>query len=126
VSGPTAQWDKDRVRAILDGSKKLRVEALLHLYRSQTDSEKQSGVTGERNGVGFSKFDAELLSSFAQQAIRRGFLSAKQMQVLNRRLPHYWRQLAPVMQAQGDPVKEAVVEKVIAQEEHAQMTYGSW
>ena len=50
-------------------------------------------ATLERNGIGFTGPDAEILTSFARQYQRRGCLSPKQMIILRRRIPAYARQI---------------------------------
>ena len=50
--------------------------------------------TIEHNGIGFSRPDAEILSSFAQQYQRRGALSPRQMNLLRRKMPSYASQVA--------------------------------
>ena len=47
----------------------------------------------ERNDIGFSGPDAEILSSFARQYQRRRSLSPKQMHLLQRKIPSYARQI---------------------------------
>lgn len=76
--------------------------AVVTLYRKQTKSEQNARSTGEYNGVGFNKFDAEILSSFAEQIIRnkrRGrkyLLSVKQMEIARKRIRKYAKQLAKI------------------------------
>ena len=76
--------------------------AVVTLYRKQTREEQNTRNTGEYNGVGFNKFDAEILSSFAEQIIRnkrRGrkyLLSVKQMEIARKRIRKYAKQLAKI------------------------------
>lgn len=74
------------------------VRGLLSIYALQTQSEQAVGVTRERNGMGFSAFDSEILSSFAAQYKQRGFLSAVQMTILKKKMPKYAGQLHTVAQ----------------------------
>jgi len=67
--------------------------ALFLIWSRQTAVEKESQITSDENGVGFGKFDAEILSSFAEQLSDSGSLSPKQMNVLFRRIPRYWKQI---------------------------------
>lgn len=68
-------------------------KALLVVWGNQTEAEKSSQKTLEWNGVGFSQFDATILTSFAERFSERRSLSPKQMNVLFRRIPHYWKQI---------------------------------
>jgi hypothetical protein len=113
-----AGWTKERVMEIITTNKALAIQALLALYDSQTEAEKAHHATHEDNGVGFCKFDSELLTSFAQQVKLRGWLSGKQMIVLRRRLPKYWRQIGPLLHPE-------VAQEMRGQEER-QLNFGSW
>ena len=62
-------------------------------HQNQTTDEQNSESTIERNGIGFTGPDAEILTSFARQYQRRGCLSPKQMIILRRRIPAYARQI---------------------------------
>jgi len=81
------------MKGTLAKNKKIAVQALLTLNRLQTESEKSLGVALKANGVGFSGYDAPILSSFALQLALRGSLSPKQMGVVHRILPRYASQL---------------------------------
>lgn len=67
--------------------------ALIAIYNGQTHSEKESHTTVEDNGIGFSGVDAEILTSFAEQFLRRQFLSPKQRAILAKKMPKYAGQL---------------------------------
>jgi hypothetical protein len=67
--------------------------ALIAIYNGQTQQEKVSQTTVEDNGIGFSGVDAEILTSFAEQFLRRQFLSPKQRAILAKKMPKYAGQL---------------------------------
>jgi len=71
-------------------------KALVKIYENQTGDEQVSKTTRWMNGLGFSGTDAELLTSFAQQYLARGFLSQKQWQILFRRMPKYHKQIIAI------------------------------
>jgi len=52
------------------------IKGLLTIYEYQTIDEQQSEMVKVHNGVGFSRIDAEILTSFAKRAIQRGALEA--------------------------------------------------
>jgi hypothetical protein len=67
--------------------------ALIAIYNGQTQQEKVNQTTVEDNGIGFSGVDAEILTSFAEQFLRRQFLSPKQRAILAKKMPKYAGQL---------------------------------
>lgn len=75
------------------------VKALVKLYTYQTADEQSVGHTKEDNNVGFSGVDSEILSSFAVQINRGRNLSVKQMAIVFKRMPRYWRQIASFIPA---------------------------
>lgn len=92
-------WTKEAVKELLQTNEKARIRALLLLYGLQTDHEKCCGHTAALNGVGFNKVDSVMLTSFAKQYKDRGFLSDKQLAVLERRIPKYSKQIFTHMRA---------------------------
>lgn len=103
ITFPTKAARLAAVRAKLATEPKWAVRALTVVYEGQTSQEQQASTTVEDNGMGFSAFDAEILSSFAQQVERwnradptRRYatpLSEKQMALLFKRIPKYAGQL---------------------------------
>ena len=67
--------------------------ALLRVYDNQHECEQLSGESTEQNGQGFTKYDSEILTSISQFLQNRRFLTAKQMAIVHRRIPKYWRQV---------------------------------
>ena len=90
---PTKAKKISDFKDLLASNKKAALQALLTLNRLQTDSEKSLGVALKANGVGFSGYDAPILSSMALQLAARGSLSPKQMGVIHRLIPRYATQL---------------------------------
>lgn len=84
---------KEFVRAMLKNNKTWALRALVVIYAHQTVDEQSTGITSHENGVGFSGSDSEILSSFAVQYQRRGWLTYKQMTIVFRLIPKYWRQV---------------------------------
>lgn len=77
----------------IGNSTKSAQNALLTIYSRQTMAEKSHGVTMERNNVGFTGKHSVFLSSLAEQLLGRGYLSAKQNEILQRIMPKYGAQL---------------------------------
>lgn len=82
------------------------VKGLLTIYKYQTSEEQIKGFTKEDNGVGFSSIDSDILSSFAEQYLNRGFLSPKQMICVKKNMPKYARQLIEHSISSGKIKKE--------------------
>lgn len=69
------------------------IKGLVRIYSFQTPSEQTAQCTADANGEGFTAFDAEILSSLAQQWLEKQRLSVKQVQLLFKRMPKYASQL---------------------------------
>lgn len=67
--------------------------ALLLLYGYQTSTEKQVNESNCKNHVGFTQWDAQILSRLAKFFLRTGFLTAGQQRIIFNRIPKYWRQI---------------------------------
>lgn len=70
--------------------------ALLKIFEFQTAEEKSAEHTRENNGIGFTGVDGEILTSFAKQLERKGYLSPKQMNLLFKKIPKYWKQILSI------------------------------
>ncbi len=81
------------VREQLKTDERWAKQALLKIYEFQTAEEQAAGYTKVYNGVGFSGADSEFMSSLAEQLIRKGWLSPKQMTYLHKRIHKYTRQV---------------------------------
>ena len=77
------------------------VKALLRIYANQTHDEKQSENTVYRNNVGFIPQDAKLLSSMANFKIKNGFLTEKQIKLIQPMIAKYAGQLVRSSIAEG-------------------------
>jgi len=81
------------IRDMVSVREEAQNRALLAIFNGQTFEEKCDGVTIEDNGIGFSGVDADILTSFAEQFLRRQFLSPKQRAILAKKMPKYAGQL---------------------------------
>lgn len=77
------------------------IKALLSIYEYQTDLEKTDAATLTNNGDGFLVRDASFLTSLAKQYLTKGTLTARQIEFLKRKIPHYARQLVRHGRAKG-------------------------
>lgn len=89
-------WNKDAIQSLLECNDRAVCKALVAIYERQTEHEKCIGQTKEHNGVGFSAFDAEFLSSLAEQVKTRGTLSPRQLELARKKIKSYWRQLLEI------------------------------
>lgn len=80
-----------------------KIKALLIIYSFQTDEELNRGTTVEDNGMGFTAYDGDILTSFSQQLYKTGSLSPKQMKVLRNRIKKYWKQITQVSLDKSTP-----------------------
>lgn len=99
-------WTQAQILDLLKRSDKAVEHALLVLYARQTADEQASGQTVEHNGMGFGAFDAEFLSSLAQQIVANKYgkpdgqrLSLRQMELARKKVLRYSKQLLSVANA---------------------------
>jgi hypothetical protein len=82
-----------RIRLMVSTNNTWARHAILALYARQTSEEQFDSTTKETNGRGFSKFDAEILTSFAVQLKGGRFLTEKQYNIAKNKLGKYAKQL---------------------------------
>lgn len=88
------------VKKQLATNKLWAVKALVRIYQeNQTADEQAAKVTSHNNGIGFSGCDAEFLSSLAEQYLKRGSLSDKQMVFVFKKMPKYAAQVIKMSDA---------------------------
>ena len=63
------EWTRSEIEENIEKFDKWAVKAIIAIYNLQTESEKRSRSANRLNGVGFSKADADFLSSLAQSAL---------------------------------------------------------
>lgn len=99
------KWTKEKILDLLDKNDEAVTRAVVNIYKRQTPTEQHTKSTRNVNEMGFNKFDAELMSSFAEQIIKwnntasprfRKPLSQKQMSIARRKIKKYWRQLLEI------------------------------
>jgi hypothetical protein len=82
------------VKAKLASDPVWATKALIRIFQeNQTNDEQVSQATTHDNGIGFSGCDAQFLSSLAQNYLRYGRLSEKQMSFVFKKMPKYARQV---------------------------------
>jgi len=92
----TKQQIKEFVRGKLANDTRWALHGLTKIFEFQTADEQEYETTSEYNGVGFTGVDGEILSSFAKQYNNRKWLSEKQMAILMKKMPKYWKQIISI------------------------------
>jgi len=95
------KFKKDRVAFLkekLRTDEEWAVRGLMKLYEFQTNDEKnpEYDTEGVVNGVGFSRYDRETLTFFADFWKRKGYLPDKNMRRLLGIMPKYAKQLRKI------------------------------
>lgn len=100
---PGEPWTRPAMLDLLERSDVAVERSLLVLYARQTQDERNAQQTVEHNGMGFGAFDAELLSSFAEQISRNRYgrqegqkLTQRQMEIARKKVVRYVGQLVEV------------------------------
>jgi hypothetical protein len=103
---------KNYIKQQLGSNSGWALRALVKIYERQTFDEQCSGSTKEDNGIGFSGVDANILSSFAIQVNKGRNLSVKQMALVYKKMPRYWKQVVSLIPA--DKLSEIEKKAVVA------------
>ncbi len=105
MSTVTKEWKKEEIKELLEHNDEAVYRAIVRIHRRQTPDEQRCHSTVQSNGVGFSAFDAEILSSFAErihawnQETTHQYtkpLSPRQLVVGRKKIKKYARQLAEI------------------------------
>lgn len=96
-------WTPARIREKLLASDVMLERSIIKIYEKQTTAEQNAGVTVEHNGVGFTAFDAEFMTSLVRQiqtSNRRegGRLSPQQRAIARNKMLKYSKQLARIVE----------------------------
>jgi hypothetical protein len=90
----TDEVRKAAIREYIEQADSIELYKMLKfLYDRQTNLEKLVQDTSQRNALGFNSNDAPLLSGICETASAFGSLTAKQANVVRRKINKYWRQL---------------------------------
>ena len=91
IKGKT--WTIEEVKDLLKRNNKAVERAIKLLYSFQTEAEKALETASTVNGKGFNKFDAEILSSYAEQLLEGRRLTIKQLCVARPKILKYTKQI---------------------------------
>ena len=96
-------WDKDEIKSILTRSDVFVTRSVVKMLERQTADEARGGYTHEANSVGFSAFDAEFLTSIANQIINGRNLSPKQIASARKSMLRYSGQITDIANVNVTP-----------------------
>lgn len=68
-------------------------KALLCLFNRQTEGERIDRTTYKDNQVGFTAFDADILTGMAKHLLKKSFLTEGQLNLVKKKVPKYWNQI---------------------------------
>lgn len=95
----TTDHTKLSIRSLLETNDQAVARGIVAIFNNQTTAEQDSETTHVLNGIGFSAFDAEILSSFAKQVNAGRTLSAKQITLGRKKILKYSGQLLQIVEA---------------------------
>jgi len=84
------------------------IKGLIRIYELQTSDEQSAEYTKHHNGVGFSGFDGEFMTSVAKFFLKVGFVTEGQFVHLKKKMMRYAGQLAKI--ANGDIIIDSSIE----------------
>lgn len=84
------KWKREDFLKLLSTNDKAVGRALVSLLEEQTFDEKKDSHTKYKNGRGFTKVDAKILTSMALQFSRKGYLTYNQLLFLRGRKGDYF------------------------------------
>ena len=100
AGGAMTKWNKEKIVKLLSNNDRAVERAVVVIFNNQEEDEQAMDSTHKANGVGFTAFDADILSSFAKQINKGRTLSTKQLQIArkqdkfgNMKIANYWKQL---------------------------------
>lgn len=118
-------WDKEQVKDLLAKNDLAVIKAIKIIYSYQTADEKSYHETNTNNSVGFSKFDSDLMSSFAEQLNKGRTLSVKQLAIAHKRMPKYAQQILNYMFKEQE-LKSTQYYEEKAQNAFMRMNFAVW
>lgn len=84
---------QDAIKNQITSNDSHAIKAMLKVYEYQTTDEQELGIVSDYNGVGFVGADAEILTSFCNQYLTKGYLSPKQTEIVRKKIGKYAGQI---------------------------------
>lgn len=95
----TRTWTEEEIKILIQTNDIVLYRALLKLYACQTETEKETHSTRNKNGEGFNSYDAKFLTSVSKFLKSRGYLTDKQKYIVRKKLVKYNKQLTRIANA---------------------------
>lgn len=93
------QWQDYLQALVRDNDYALR-KAVVLIYNRQTEVERSRFESTEDNGIGFTKWDAKVLTNIAKKITVDLPLTSEELSIARNKMPKYWRQLMEISKAQ--------------------------
>lgn len=90
-------YTKEYIQEKLSTDINWMMRGLVVLYQHQTESEKMTKETQERNYVGFNGSDSRYLTYCSEWVMKGGKLSGRHLEKVSKRLPKYWKQIQTII-----------------------------
>jgi hypothetical protein len=92
----TRVWKKEEIVALLETNNGFLCRSVVKIWNRQTTDEKICKGTSHENGRGFNGTDANILSSFAEYYVTKGYLTKNQLELARKKMKKYAKQLTIV------------------------------
>ena len=86
------QWEQ-YLKQLVKSNDRALCKAIVLIYQNQTDEEQMKGQSLDDNYVGFTKWDAEEMTSIAQKIIHKQQLTKREIAKSRNKMQKYWKQL---------------------------------
>lgn len=103
---------KSEIQELLKTNNSMVIKSLLKLYEYQTIEEREMKSVNQLNGVGFNRYDSEILSSIAEYYIKYGKVSLKQLEVVRKRIMKYSGQILKIIESEQIEDDEFIVKYI--------------
>lgn len=95
------EYTKEFIKAKLQSDQRWVERAIVVIYEYQTAEEQAQEITKNDNGVGFTAFDARVLSYYAVYLKSGKHLSGKHLEKAKKTVPKYAGQLLKIIQSKN-------------------------
>jgi hypothetical protein len=92
----TKVWEKEEIKGFLTRNDGFVTRSVVKMLERQTAAEASGGYTHDANGIGFSAFDAEFLTSIANQVNDGRNLSERQILSVRKAMLRYAGQITEI------------------------------
>jgi hypothetical protein len=89
-------WEVSEIKKNLIENDAWVLRGLLAIYKRQTSDEQINHSTSHTNGIGFNRYDAEFMTSLAEQYQKKGSLTLKQLKACRKTILKYTKQLTEI------------------------------